>query len=253
VVRDTTQQRLLQERIRRAEQNNLLGRIAAGVAHEVRNPLNAIQSITEALFQELGPKPEYELYSQHIRSQVSRLSRLMKDLLHLGKPVQAENLQLVSLPEVCLAAANLWREANPKEPREISFEAAPGSASLRVRVDATILQQALLNLIENAVQHSPPAEPIFFSLDSPEQRMIPVRVIDRGSGIPPPHLERVFDPFFTTRKGGTGLGLSLVKQSVEAMGGSVSLRNNEPPPGCTAEVRLSIYDPCYETNNSFGG
>jgi signal transduction histidine kinase len=90
----------------------------------------------------------------------------------------------------------------------------------------------------NAAQHSPEGSDIRLALVGPEEGFLRVLVTDRGTGIRPDALPRAFDPFFTTRKGGVGLGLSVAKRIVEGHGGSVAIRNNEPGPGCTVEVRL---------------
>jgi signal transduction histidine kinase len=102
------------------------------------------------------------------------------------------------------------------------------------------LQQALLNLIENASQHSPRDRSVVVTVSGPFSGTVIVEVCDRGKGIAPEKLEKIFDPFFTTRTGGTGLGLPLVKHFIESMGGEVRIGNNDPPPGCTAKIVLNI-------------
>jgi signal transduction histidine kinase len=109
-----------------------------------------------------------------------------------------------------------------------------------VSADGARLQQVLLNLIENAAQHSPAGSRIILHIVEAAGQRVTIQVGDAGKGISPEKIERVFEPFFTTRTGGTGLGLSLVKHFVESMGGEVMIRNNDPPPGCTVELVLSI-------------
>jgi signal transduction histidine kinase len=212
------------------------------VAHEVRNPLNAILSISEALFREkeIADNPEYLPYVQHIRTQVGRLSKLMTDLLGLGNPIIPTNLHQVSLYEVCAATIELWNMSELSRTHPL-VPACDGSLPyLHVSADIGRLQQALLNLIENAAQHSPARNEIFLSIGKPVGQKVAIQVKDFGKGIVPEKLGKVFDPFFTTRAGGTGLGLPLVKHFVESMGGEVRIWNNEPPPGCTAEIILNM-------------
>jgi signal transduction histidine kinase len=102
------------------------------------------------------------------------------------------------------------------------------------------LEQAILNILENAAQHSPEGSEIQLIIDRPLEGKCKVKVVDRGSGVPEEFLERVFEPFVSTRKGGTGLGLCIVKNTVEALGGGVVISNNDPPPGCTVELTLPL-------------
>jgi signal transduction histidine kinase len=111
-----------------------------------------------------------------------------------------------------------------------------------VLADGRRLQQVFLNLLDNAAQHSPEGSEIQVVICEPEGRVCRTQVIDRGSGIPPEILSRIFEPFFSTRRGGTGLGMSIVKHIVEVHGGTITIVNNDPPPGCTVEVRLPIGD-----------
>ena len=108
--------------------------------------------------------------------------------------------------------------------------------------DAKKLQQVFINLLDNAVQHSPEGSPIRIEVLPPAGGRIEVRVIDQGTGLPAEILPRVFDTFFTTRRGGTGLGLSIVKHIIEKHGGTIRLANNDPPPGCTVSVVLPVLE-----------
>jgi signal transduction histidine kinase len=225
-----------------------IGQLAGGVAHEVRNPLNAILSISEALFreQEIEGNPEYEPYLQHIRTQVGRLAHLMNDLLDLGKQIPASSLYPASLYELCMESVKLWKSSGSAENRlEIILVSDHESARAQVLADSMKLQQVFFNLLENASQHSPKGSEILLHLLAPDEAgsadgMAIVRITDKGSGIPADRIARIFEPFYSNRKGGTGLGLALVKHFVEHMGGVVLIWNNDPPPGCTAEVRIPL-------------
>lgn len=238
--RDMTERRRLEEEVRQAQEMKFLGQIAAGVAHEVRNPLNAILSIHEALFQEIGGNPEYKPYLDHIRTQVDRLSRLMKDLLDLGKPSRPAALHPESLGAICAATLTLWKGAALAGAHPVRCLLRPEADASLVPADSSRVQQVLMNLLENAAQNSPEASEILLEVLEPQEERVKIRIVDRGAGIPPADLEKVFEPFFTTRKGGTGLGLALVRQMVKSAGGEVRLLNNEPPPGCCAEVVLPV-------------
>ena len=116
----------------------------------------------------------------------------------------------------------------------------PGLFSVEVVADVARLTQVFINLIDNATQHSPDDGEILLSVLPRDGDAARAQVIDRGCGIPAENLARVSTPFFTTRKSGTGLGLSLVKHMVGAHQGDVAIWNNDPAPGCTVEVRLPV-------------
>jgi PAS domain S-box-containing protein len=228
----------MEKKLRDAQRMEVIGKLAGGVAHEVRNPLNAIMVITEALFKDLGDDPEYKPFIFHIRSQVDRLSALMKDLLDLGKPIEQTNLQSESLNKICSSSIDIWKQSESSRSHTVKILQPPGN--IFVFADSQRLQQVFINLLENATHHSPEGSEIQLIIKRLADERCKVQVIDRGSGVPEDILPRIFEPFFTTRRGGTGLGLSIVKYVIENHGGTVEAFNNEPPPGCTFGVKLPI-------------
>jgi len=241
---DITKHRQLEEKLLQSRKLEIIGQIAGGVAHEVRNPLNAILSISEALFreQEFDNNPEFAPYIQHIRTQVNRLANLMNDLLDLGKPISAANLQAVPLLELCRETLELWKISGMAENRAVVVVADQDAAEILVTADSCKLQQVIFNLLENAGHHNPAESSITLHIarSSASEKMAIVQIIDSGKGIPEEHLARVFEPFYSNRRGGTGLGLPLVRHFITNMGGSVRIWNNEPPPGCTAELYIPL-------------
>jgi PAS domain S-box-containing protein len=242
---DITRHKLLEEKLIRSRKLKTIGQIAGGVAHEVRNPLNAILSITEALFKEkeIEGNPEFEPYIQHIRTQVNRLAHIMNELLDLGKTIPTSSIHSVPLYEVCQEAIDLWNSSGSAQKIPVILETDSDPAQTDVMADRGRLVQIIMNLLENAAQHSPGNGKLVFQIiystvpAAIRNRAI-IRITDQGHGIPPETLPRVFDPFFTDRKGGIGLGLALVKHFIEDMSGSVLLFNNDPAPGCTAEIQI---------------
>lgn len=245
VVRDITRRKqaeeehaMLEARLRDAEKLEVIGSLAGGVAHEVRNPLNAIMALTDALDREVGGNPEYRTFMHHMRTQVERLSSLMNELLELGKPVDRSRLRREPLGEICSLSIDAWKLSKWGWGRDVELAGPPGGGDLFLRADGKKLQQVFINLLDNAAQHSPEGAGLRMEIVQGNGNTAQVRVIDRGSGIPEEVLSKVFDTFFTTRRGGTGLGLSIVKHIVEMHGGAVALENNAPPPGSTATVIL---------------
>jgi PAS domain S-box-containing protein len=231
---------MLEIELRQLDKMKILGQMAAGVAHEVRNPLNAILAITEALFQDIGDNPEYKPFLDHIRTQVDRLSRLMGDLLALGKPIQPSNLHRESLSSLCYSVLDLWKQTPLSQTHSIQLVLPKQTDNLFIVADGSRIQQVFLNLLENAAQHSSEGTEIQFVVENPKSKHARICVIDQGLGIPPENLQKVFEPFFTTRKRGNGLGLSLVKNTIESHGGNIIIKNNIPPPGCTVEIILPL-------------
>ncbi len=239
-IHDITERKRIEARLKESQRMEVIGRLASGVAHEVRNPLNAILAISEALVQEIGDNPEYKPYLDHIRTQVDRLSTLMKDLLDLGKPLQKKAFVRNSIKEICTGAIELWRQSSTSGQRNISLpdDSLPGNPE--VLGDSAKLKQVIFNLLENAAQHSPEDSEITVGITKSDAKSVSILVRDEGSGVPADIVEEVFKPFFTTRSRGSGLGLSIVQNIIELHGGAIALKNNDPPPGLTVEVVLPV-------------
>ncbi len=227
LLTEIVERKQLEQQLLSAKRLEAIGQIAGGVAHEVRNPLNAILTITEALFKEkeIESNSEYEPYIQHIRSQINRLVHLMNDLLDLGRTIPMASLQPLSLYEVCLESIDLWNSSGMSLNRQCVLTAEAGSGANMVLADNLKLQQIFFNLLENSAHHTQDGSIIKMnmtqlSLDQAKEMAI-VQIIDQGTGIPEDKLSQVFEPFYTDRKGGTGLGLALVKHFIENMGGRV--------------------------------
>lgn len=246
---DITKHKQLEDKLLQSRRLETIGQIASGVAHEVRNPLNAILSITEALFREkeIDSNPEFTPYIQHIRTQVNRLAILMNELLELGKPISAASFETLPLLDLCRQTMELWKVSGMAENRRGVIAAGQDAAKILVSADSGRLQQVIFNLLENAGHYSPAKSTVTMrlSLAASSRPAAIVQIIDSGKGIPAENLPRVFEPFYSNRRGGTGLGLSLVKHFIENMGGSVRIWNNDPSPGCTAElcIPLAVEEP----------
>jgi signal transduction histidine kinase len=235
LMRDVTMEREMARQLMAFERRAAAGDLLNGVAHEVRNPLAAIQAAVQTLERDAPRGGETAELLEIIRRQVVRLADLMRDLLEVGRTPELV-LREEALPSLCAAAIKTWRESPAHRVREVRL-AFPGSERLPVRVDARRMEQVLINLLDNAAQNSAPQAPIEV-VALREGDALCLRVCDQGRGIGSSEMARIFEPFFTTRAGGTGLGLTLVKSVVEAHAGSVRAWSNEPSPGATFEVRL---------------
>jgi signal transduction histidine kinase len=234
---DVTEQARLQVSLRRAETMSALGTLVAGVAHEVRNPLFSMSATLDAFEARHGLREEYRPHLDVLRAQLQRLTRLMRDLLEYGKPA---SLDLVVLnPDALLRQAEEACEATARD-AQVRIDHGDRGTVPALRGDRTRLVQVFTNVVENALQHSPPGSVVRVETAATWAQGAPwveVRVHDAGPGFAEPDLARVFEPFFTKRRGGTGLGLSLVQRIVEQHGGEVTARNH-PSGGAEVSVRL---------------
>lgn len=135
--KDITNLKRSEEKFRQMDKIKLLGQLAAGVAHEVRNPLNSILAITEALFQDIGDNPEYKIFLEHIKKQVDRLSKLMNDLLDLARPIHPSNFHKESLYAICKAAINLFKEEGFSKKHKINLFLSPEKTFPHVMADSS--------------------------------------------------------------------------------------------------------------------
>lgn len=221
--------------LRRAEVLSAIGSIAAGVAHEVRGPLFGIAAALETIEERLDAD-ELRPYFRTFQQELGRLSALMQDLLDYGRPSAVERVA-APLVEVVEAARRLCEKSARARgiDVDVQIDGAPD-----VVMDSSRMTQLFRNLIENAVQHSPPGEVVSVRVTSDAARDVVIcRVADRGRGLTQEELDRAFEPFFTRRPGGTGLGLALVHRIAEQHHGAVTLSNGTGG-GAVAEVILPL-------------
>ncbi len=229
VVEDVTELWAMRERAQRDERLVATGQLAAGLAHEVRNPLAALTAILQML-REDRPSRHLELAI----GEAQRLNRLVEDFLTASR---APSIHPINLDLDGLVATVV--EAFGQDPRfagklEVVTRLMPAPAS----VDPDRIRQVLWNLLTNAAQAMPGGGQIDVDMGVEGEEVV-LRVRDRGVGVPIEDRERIFDPFYTRRAGGTGLGLAVVDQLVRAHQGSISVHAPEGGGTCFA-VRLPL-------------
>jgi PAS domain S-box-containing protein len=237
-IRDITGLVTLQESLRRSETMAALGGVVAGVAHEVRNPLFTITATLDAF--ESGPdrRRDNAEYLKALRTPVARLNQLTRDLLEYGKPRQLRKASATPRDLVRRAVRACVALARD---RGVDVEEAVHPACPALEVDSGPIEQVLQNLIANAVQHSRRGGRVRV-LAAASGAAVEFKVEDEGPGIDASDLPRLFEPFFSRRKGGTGLGLSIVERIVETHGGRVSAENRATR-GAVFTVRLPLPAP----------
>jgi PAS domain S-box-containing protein len=239
VIREITSMVELQASLHRSETMSLLGSLVSGVAHEVRNPLFGISSTLDAFEARFGCKEEYQCYTSVLHNEVNRLNDLMKDLLEYGRPHNRQ-LQPGSVEEVIAQAVNAC--ALLAKRADVRVIGNANNCLSPVRMDAKRLLQVFLNLLENAIQHLRPGGVVTVEAEEvcqENRRWMVCAVKDTGPGFQVNDLPRLFEPFFTRRRGGTGLGLSIVQKIVDEHGGKISA-GNLPEGGAIVSVRFPV-------------
>lgn len=226
----------LAEKNRQLERRNrlaALGEMAAGMAHEIRNPLGGIQLYASLLAKDLSGQPLTLV--NRISAGVGRLERLVSQVLQFTREMTAD-IQDCDAAESIDHAIELARPA--MDERKIRCDAA-GPRPLRLRVDGMLLGQAALNLLLNAAEamDANGTVTVRWSACKRGGKRLRLVVQDTGPGVPAHLLDKIFNPFFTTKETGTGLGLAIVHRIVEAHDGAVTVRN-APEGGAVFDVRM---------------
>ncbi len=210
-------------RLRQAERLSATGQLAASLAHEIRTPLASIEGAAEMLDGHIAPALRSEM-TGILRKESRRLSRLLADLLNYAKPRPPEFTKN-DVRDVVSAVVIL---ASPSARQyDVKLHFAPPRSPVPLYCDAEQLQQLLLNLTLNAVQSMPNGGEIEFAAELGPESVV-LRVADTGPGIPPEQRDCIFDPFYTTKPDGTGLGLAVCSQIVAAHQGKILILNREP-------------------------
>jgi len=197
-----------------------LGELAVGVAHEVRNPLGAIQLYSGLLRQQLPPRQEALELIEKIEAGIHAIDCVVQDTLALAP--RGGRLERRGMRTIIAEACELCRPI--LEAAQVTVVVEAGDGALEVEGEPTALARVFVNLIANAAQASPPGAVVRVRIAG-EQGQVVVRVLDEGPGVPSEILDRIFDPFFTTKPSGTGLGLTVAHRLVEAHGGTLSAAN----------------------------
>jgi signal transduction histidine kinase len=249
-ARHLAERRALEAAVAREQRLSAVGNLAAGVAHEIRNPLNAISIGLQRLRKEFAPpeasaRSEYDRFAGIMQAEVGRLNTIVDRFLSLARPsrltLTEEPLGKVLEELVALLSSQASAQA-------VRIEADLQLGEARVRMDRQQLTHAFMNVMLNAIQAMPTggtlrvtakrvkwstrqmvdsSRPIDQSTTRPVDSgdFIEIAVADTGSGIPPEHLDRIFEPYFTTREGGTGLGLALTHKILEEHGGTIRVES----------------------------
>jgi two-component system, NtrC family, sensor histidine kinase HydH len=217
-----------------AERVSALGRLAAGIAHEIRNPLAVVRAAAQLLQQNLGNHPEHAEYTNVMQSEADRIDSLIEQLIHYARPQASEPVPLVvsELVERVVSLTHPYAEQHG-----VILQARNLDETLVVRANPALLHQALVNVVLNAVQATGVGGTVALAAARDCVMQAHIQVVDTGTGIAPEVMEHIFEPFFTTRSDGVGLGLGIVNQIVEWHGGTLDIQSTL---GVGTTVTLSL-------------
>ena len=239
IAQDITKRAELEASLRQSEMMSLLGSLVAGVAHEVRNPLFGISSIIDAFETRFSDRTEYLRYTNVLRDEIGRLTILMEELLEYGKPFRGD-LYLVSMEEMVARSVRACVPA--AEVAQVNLESRVEDSLPKIRIDRRRLSKVFVNLIENAIQHSPQKGSVTIEaerISDGNHEWVQCAIRDRGAGIAAEDLPKIFEPFFSKRRGGTGLGLAIAQRIMQEHGGKLIAGNN-PEGGACMIARFPI-------------
>ncbi|MCK4620978.1 MAG: PAS domain-containing protein [Desulfuromonadales bacterium] len=248
ILRDLTQALSLEEMGRHADRLSTIGTLAAGLAHEIKNPLSGIKGAAQLLQMELEGNRELQEYTGLVIRETERVNRIIEELLDLSRPRKARpgkaNISQI-LDEIVMLQKQVFAD------RSIRFALRLDPSIPDIYSDRDLLVQLFLNLIKNAGEASPENGEITiesridaeYHMSIPGARstqMVLVTINDEGPGIPQKQLEHIFMPFYTTKTGGSGLGLAICQRIISDFGGFLNI-GNRPQGGTSVKVSLPLH------------
>jgi PAS domain S-box-containing protein len=237
VGQDITERKKAQDRALQAERLAAIGQMVTGLAHESRNAIQRAQACQEMLALDLQDQPELLDFSQRTQQALDDLHRLYEEVRGYGTPFKLE-------PETC-DLADLWRKTwshleVARRGRNVRLREETGNVDLQCRVDLLHVEQVFRNILENALDACPEPGEVVVKCAETELNGMPalqIALCDNGPGLTIEQAKNIFEPFFSTKKKGTGLGMAIAKQFVEAHGGRIEVGNSDRP-GAEIVVKL---------------
>lgn len=223
VVRDITETKIMEENIRRTEQLTAMGKLASAVAHEIRNPLNAISMVVQRLAREFVPNNDKEKYEEMIgmmKSESNRLNKIIEEFLKFARPpkLNRQPTNMDQLLDETLSLISL-------QLKNTNIEIIKNYSKLGDwNIDKEQIKQAILNLLLNAIEAMPEGGKLSINAQNVDNTLL-IEISDTGKGIPEEDIPRIFDLYFTTKDTGTGLGLSIVQRIVIEHGGLITVNS----------------------------
>jgi len=234
LFRDLTEIQALRKEIETSQRLASIGRLAAGVAHEIRNPLSSIKGFATYFSERYRDVAEDQKIAGIMIQEVERLNRIISQLLEFAKPMELRK-KAVSIQTLAQHTLRMLEDSANQKGIKMELKAPPDLK--HVWVDPDKMNQVLLNLYLNAIESMENGGVLSVEMDQEHMRGTRVMISDTGAGINEEHLDHVFDPYFTTKPTGTGLGLAIVHRIIESHGGEVKVQSH-PGKGTTVSILL---------------
>jgi two-component system sensor histidine kinase HydH len=223
LFKDLTEVRSLRREVARSQRLASVGRLAAGVAHEIRNPLSSIKGFATYFKERYPDRPDDQQTADIMIKEVDRLNRVVGQLLEFAKPVSVKP-KPISLQALLNDSIKLIKDRAAE--KGISVQTQNNTQVDEARIDPDRINQVLLNLYLNAIDSMESGGELKVEISSDGQhRDIVIRISDTGRGISRENLSKIFEPYFTTKSTGTGLGLAIAHNIVAAMGGQITVKS----------------------------
>lgn len=236
ISRDISYLKESEKMILQTEKLKLAGEIAAGVAHEIRNPMTVISGFIQLMQQE--PNYRYKEYTKLIQSELERINLIISEFLVLAKP-QAQVTKKFGLRKILNDVAFLFGpEFNL---HNVQYKDSWQSEEFEIEGEEHQIKQVFINLLKNSIEAMDNKGEILLSIKEYKRNSVKIELQDTGNGISPEDVERIFEPFYTTKPTGTGLGLLISEKIIREHGGTLSIRS-EAGIGTTAIIILPLYE-----------
>ena len=225
VVTDLTEQQRLEDALHREEKQSAMGRLAAGVAHEIRNPVNAISMIAQRFLNEFKPTADREEFESLVKTMINESKRseeIIRRFLEFARPA-ALNLEVASAKQLLGEVVNIM--ISSAEVKNVELKLAVINDA-RLHIDTSQIKQVFINLIQNSLEAISGKGCITITAQVEEKNYL-ITVADTGGGISPEHIDKIFDLYYTTRKEGLGMGLAIVYQIINRHNGSIEVTSRK--------------------------
>jgi two-component system, sporulation sensor kinase E len=230
--RDVTELRETEERLRRTDKLSVVGELSASVAHEIRNPLTSLKGLVQLLQME---DEKHQLYYQIMIDELNRINHIVSELLLLAKPQQIKYTE-ADLQMILHDVISLLKTEASLHNIQIEFEVK--DHPVMIECEPNQLKQLFINIVKNAIEASSGGDSVFITLESFDNNAS-IRVKDEGIGISKELLERIGEPFYSSKEKGTGLGMTVSFKIVQSHNGTIKF-NSEPEKGTEVIVQLPI-------------
>ena len=247
LFKDLTEVRALRREVARSQRLASVGRLAAGVAHEIRNPLSSIKGFATYFKERYPDRPDDQQTADIMIQEVDRLNRVVGQLLEFAKPVTVKP-KPISLQALLNDSIKLIK--NRAAEKNISIQTQNNTRVDQLRIDLDRINQVLLNLYLNAIDVMETGGELKVEISTDAQhRNVVIQVSDTGRGISRENLSKIFEPYFTTKSTGTGLGLAIAHNIIAAMGGKIAVESDKEV-GTTFSITIPIGEDQIRRTNS---